>query len=101
MGRIVDSEQWSASGEDACRSECLNNCSCVAYGYYSGIECLSRRGDLIDIQKFSKNSADIYLRLTGFCSYDKKKDLTVVISITVIIGATAIAVSTYIFGIVI
>ncbi|KAK6932456.1 PAN/Apple domain [Dillenia turbinata] len=61
--KIPDSERWSASNEDACRSECLNNCSCVAYGYYSGIGCLSWSGDLIDIQKFPKNGEDIYIRV--------------------------------------
>ncbi|KAK6923907.1 Serine-threonine/tyrosine-protein kinase, catalytic domain [Dillenia turbinata] len=75
MGKIPDSEQWSACGEDACRSECLKNCSCIAYGYYSGNGCLSLRGDLIDIQKFPKNGADIYLRV-AYSELDKKKDLT-------------------------
>ncbi|XP_059627789.1 G-type lectin S-receptor-like serine/threonine-protein kinase At1g11330 [Cornus florida] len=37
------------ASEDNCKSQCFNNNSCIAYGYYSGIGCLQWSGQLIDI----------------------------------------------------
>ncbi|KAK6923912.1 LOW QUALITY PROTEIN: hypothetical protein RJ641_010112 [Dillenia turbinata] len=60
-------EQWPACGEDACRSE--------RGVVIAGNGCFSLRGDLIDIQKFLKNCADIYLRVV----IKRRLDLTVII----------------------
>ena len=61
--KVPDFADWSSGLEDECREQCLKNCSCIAYSYYSGIGCMSWSGDLIDLQKFNQGSADIYIRL--------------------------------------
>ena len=48
-----------------CRKQCLENCSCVAYGYYTGIGCLSWSGNLIDLRHFTVGGSDIYIRLAN------------------------------------
>ena len=48
-----------------CRKQCLENYSCVAYGYYTGIGCLSWSGNLIDLQQFSVGGSDIYIHLAN------------------------------------
>ncbi|KAJ6416472.1 hypothetical protein OIU84_002351 [Salix udensis] len=60
-------EYWSylpSSGyEQACKDECLKNCSCVAYSYYNGFGCMAWTGNLIDIQKFPEEGTDLNIRL--------------------------------------
>ncbi|KAK1556964.1 hypothetical protein Q3G72_015373 [Acer saccharum] len=46
-----------------CRERCLNNCSCIAYAYDAGIGCMTWTGSLIDLNKFSSEGADLYIRL--------------------------------------
>ncbi|KAK0578700.1 hypothetical protein LWI29_014796 [Acer saccharum] len=46
-----------------CREPCLNNCSCIAYAYDAGIGCMTWTGSLIDLNKFSSEGADLYIRL--------------------------------------
>ncbi|KAG5234850.1 G-type lectin S-receptor serine/threonine-protein kinase [Salix suchowensis] len=81
----------SSGSEQACKDECLKNCSCVAYSYYNGYGCMVWTGNLIDIQKFSRGGADLNIRL-AYTEYvaDKKRNLKVIISMSVIGGATAI-----------
>ncbi|KAJ1375127.1 S-locus-specific glycoprotein/EP1, partial [Sesbania bispinosa] len=57
-------ERLAASLESECRDQCLENCSCVAYAYESGIGCMVWSGDLIDIQRFSSGGGvDLYIRV--------------------------------------
>ncbi|KAB5533920.1 hypothetical protein DKX38_017006 [Salix brachista] len=84
-------EYWSypSSSEQACKDECLKNCSCVAYSYYNDFGCMAWTGNLIDIQKFSEEGTDLNIRL-AYTELDKKRNLKVIISMSVIGGATAI-----------
>jgi len=54
---------WSTTLEENCSTQCLENCSCIAYAYDSGIGCMTWTGSLIDIQKFSTGGVDLYVRL--------------------------------------
>ena len=47
----------------SCQIRCLNNCSCSAYAYVTGIGCLVWSEDLIDIQVFSFGGEDLFVRL--------------------------------------
>ncbi|THG06146.1 hypothetical protein TEA_018156 [Camellia sinensis var. sinensis] len=67
-----------------CENQCLKNCSCTAYAYYEGIGCMLWSGSLIDIQKISSTGADLYIRV-AYSELDKKRDLKLVIVISVII----------------
>ncbi|XP_075666936.1 G-type lectin S-receptor-like serine/threonine-protein kinase At1g11300 [Castanea sativa] len=79
-----------------CRKQCLENCSCVAYGYYTGIGCLSWSGNLIDLRHFSVGGSDIYIRLANL-EFEEDRNLRVIITITVTIGAIAIASTAFLF----
>ena len=61
--KVPDFEVWSPALEVNCGSLCLNNSSCTAYSYYSGIGCMQWSGSLIDIQKFPDGGADLYIRV--------------------------------------
>ena len=54
---------WSPALSNECENQCLKNCSCTAYAYYDGIGCMLWSGSLIDIQKFSSDGADLYIRV--------------------------------------
>ncbi|KAG8365424.1 hypothetical protein BUALT_Bualt18G0103500 [Buddleja alternifolia] len=61
--KLPDNAKWFPMFETECRSKCLNNCSCIAYAYYGEVGCMMWDEDLIDVQKFSSNGADLYIRL--------------------------------------
>ncbi|KAG5557594.1 hypothetical protein RHGRI_007744 [Rhododendron griersonianum] len=42
---------------------CLKNCSCHAYVFVSGINCMVRSRDLIDMQRFVDGGNDLYIRV--------------------------------------
>ena len=47
MIKVPDFAEWSNVNKEDCRKQCLENCSCVACGYYTSIGCLSWSGNLI------------------------------------------------------
>ncbi|GMN50958.1 hypothetical protein TIFTF001_020114 [Ficus carica] len=52
-----------ATNMDICRTECADNCSCIAYAYVNGIGCLVWSEGLVDIQEYSSGGEDLFLRL--------------------------------------
>ncbi|XP_050288914.1 G-type lectin S-receptor-like serine/threonine-protein kinase At1g11330 isoform X3 [Quercus robur] len=104
MIKVPDFAEWSYRTKDDCRKQCLENCSCVAYAYDTGIGCMSWSGNLIDLQKFSTGGIDlqkfstggldIYIRLS-YLEFERERNLKVIITITVIIGAMAIPSTAY------
>ncbi|KAB1199481.1 hypothetical protein CJ030_MR0G022774 [Morella rubra] len=64
---------WSSAFEDKCRTQCLENCSCLAYAYDSGIGCMSWTGNLTDLQKFSSGGVDFYVRV-AYSELARKKE---------------------------
>ncbi|GMJ05183.1 hypothetical protein like AT4G21390 [Hibiscus trionum] len=58
------------SNAAACRSECLNNCSCIAYAYDAKLKhgCLVWYGDLFDLKQLphdDENGNNFYLKLAA------------------------------------
>ncbi|KAK4439266.1 G-type lectin S-receptor-like serine/threonine-protein kinase [Sesamum alatum] len=92
--KLPDHAKWFPSLEADCGSQCLNNCSCIAYAYYSGIGCMQWTDILIDVQKFSGGGGDLYIRL-AHSDLDNKKDQTAIIAITIVLGFIIIAICTY------
>ncbi|KAL9384010.1 hypothetical protein Peur_024333 [Populus x canadensis] len=94
--KVPDFAEWSSSTtEQKCRDDCWNNCSCIAYAYYTGIYCMLWKGNLTDIKKFSSGGADLYIRLAYTELDNKKINLKVIISLTVVVGAIAIAICVF------
>ncbi|KAG6754761.1 hypothetical protein POTOM_040555 [Populus tomentosa] len=96
-------EYWPyLSSVQECKDECLKNCSCVACSYYNGFGCMAWTGNLIDIQKFSEGGTDLNIRLAyteldtwrsvsyNFSVSGNKRNVKVIISMSVIVGAIAI-----------
>ncbi|KAJ7968435.1 G-type lectin S-receptor-like Serine/Threonine-kinase [Quillaja saponaria] len=86
--------EWSSSLGDECRTQCLENCSCVAYANVGGIGCLSWSENLTDIQKFPSDGENLYVRV-AFSELDKERDFKVIIIITVLIGIIMISIAAY------
>ncbi|XP_037497597.1 G-type lectin S-receptor-like serine/threonine-protein kinase At1g11330 [Jatropha curcas] len=89
--KVPDLAYWSPSLEQECKDNCLNNCSCIAYSYFSDVGCMSWTGNLIDIQKFSSGGADLYIRL-AYSELDNDRNLKVIIGIAVVIGVITISI---------
>ncbi|KAL3520638.1 hypothetical protein ACH5RR_018787 [Cinchona calisaya] len=93
--KVPDFTEPVAFSEEGCGRSCLKNCSCTAYAYYNGIGCMHWSGNLIDVQKFSYDGADLYLRVP-YSELDKKnKDMKAVIASIVVVASLLIAVSAY------
>uniref|UniRef100_A0A2N9IFD7 non-specific serine/threonine protein kinase n=1 Tax=Fagus sylvatica TaxID=28930 RepID=A0A2N9IFD7_FAGSY len=65
MMKVPDFADWSSANEKECTQQCLENCSCLAYAYETGIGCMSWARNLIDTQKFSKAGVDLYVRVAS------------------------------------
>ncbi|XAR66356.1 Non-specific serine/threonine protein kinase [Bertholletia excelsa] len=83
----------TAANFDECRDKCLKNCSCLAYAFDRGINCLIWGGDLVDIQLFAQGGNDLYIRLAGSELGQENKISKLVIVVIVVIGAFCIVVS--------
>ncbi|KAA8519920.1 hypothetical protein F0562_014170 [Nyssa sinensis] len=94
MMKLPDFAELSTAMEDECKSQCSKNCSCIAYAYYMGIGCMLWTESLIDVQKLSMDGVDLYIRM-AYTELDKKKNMNLIISVTVIIGSLTAAICTY------
>ncbi|XP_010928165.1 G-type lectin S-receptor-like serine/threonine-protein kinase B120 isoform X1 [Elaeis guineensis] len=65
--KVPDRSQWASTvlTEAACEAACLNNCSCKAYSFVSGIGCMIWAHDLIDIYQYPEGDNDLYVKLPG------------------------------------
>ncbi|KAH0697200.1 hypothetical protein KY289_014682 [Solanum tuberosum] len=90
----------ASSAKEDCESDCLNNCSCTAYSYYSGIGCMHWNRTLIDIQQYSMDgAADLFIRLaySELAANEKKNVPVAAIAITVSIGSITVILCGYLF----
>ncbi|KAI8001999.1 G-type lectin S-receptor-like serine/threonine-protein kinase [Camellia lanceoleosa] len=79
-----------------CQQWCLNNCSCVAYAYVWGINCMVWTGGLMDVQQFSLAGDDLNLRLSySELAKDKKNNEKFIISFTTISGVVLLGAFMY------
>jgi hypothetical protein len=61
--KVPDLADWSPDDDEQCRNNCLQNCSCMAYAFDTGIGCMTWTRTLIDVQKLSTAGVDFYVRL--------------------------------------
>ncbi|GMP75011.1 hypothetical protein CsSME_00032238 [Camellia sinensis var. sinensis] len=89
-------EYLYSEDSSGCQQWCLSNCSCVAYAYVTGIDCLVWTGGLMDVQQFSLGGNDLYLRLSySELGKDKKNDEKFIISFTTISGVVLLGAFMY------
>ncbi|XP_028097300.1 G-type lectin S-receptor-like serine/threonine-protein kinase SD1-29 isoform X1 [Camellia sinensis] len=80
-----------------CQQWCVSNCSCVAYAYVTGIACMVWAEDLVDVQQFSIDGNDLFLRLAySELGIDHKKSEKITIIFTTISGVILLA--AFMFG---
>ncbi|KAL9248636.1 G-type lectin S-receptor-like serine/threonine-protein kinase SD1-29-like protein [Drosera capensis] len=77
----------STEDSQGCQTWCLDNCSCTAYAYPSGIGCLVWAGELIDTQQFTSSSlgGQLFLKLARSELGRRKRNVALIISLTVVI----------------
>ncbi|XP_059635596.1 putative G-type lectin S-receptor-like serine/threonine-protein kinase At1g61610 [Cornus florida] len=46
-----------------CQTKCLTNCSCIAYAYLEGIDCMIWGGDLLDVERLEEGGGTLYVRV--------------------------------------
>ncbi|KAF8037778.1 hypothetical protein BT93_B0580 [Corymbia citriodora subsp. variegata] len=65
--KLPDSTDYmsSVADEEGCQSWCLGNCSCLAFSFVDGIGCMVWSRDLLDIQQFSMEGEDLFIRLAA------------------------------------
>ncbi|KAK4485148.1 hypothetical protein RD792_007761, partial [Penstemon davidsonii] len=54
----------SEDGKD-CEKRCRENCSCVAYAFVSGINCMIWNQDLVDVQQFEEGGSTLFVLLAN------------------------------------
>eukprot|EP00262_Sarcandra_glabra_P002761 TRINITY_DN1315_c1_g3_i1.p1 TRINITY_DN1315_c1_g3~~TRINITY_DN1315_c1_g3_i1.p1 ORF type:complete len:611 (+),score=92.05 TRINITY_DN1315_c1_g3_i1:66-1898(+) len=89
----------NADDEEECETECMKNCSCLAYAYDEGIGCMSWSGDLIDMQEFASGGEELYIRLPGsefVADADKSRKIKVILIVIVVLGIFIAGVVVYI-----
>ncbi|CAN4083912.1 unnamed protein product [Withania somnifera] len=67
---------------DECRTKCLNDCSCNAYAFVRGINCMIWRDDLVDIEHFEEGGNTLFVRLDP-SEFGKKKRIIKIVVISV------------------
>nr|XP_027108739.1 uncharacterized protein LOC113728542 [Coffea arabica] len=72
---------YDETDQGGCSQWCLRNCSCLAYACPDGIGCMVWVTDLVDIQQFSNDGEDLYLRLAKTELGVKKRYTATIISV--------------------
>ncbi|KAL3740452.1 hypothetical protein ACJRO7_021699 [Eucalyptus globulus] len=85
----------SSSSAEECEAKCLENCTCDAYAFAIGIECLLWSEDLIDVQLFDEGGLTLQIRLDNSELGTKSKISNLFIIITVLVGAFVLGVAVW------
>ncbi|CAN6702113.1 unnamed protein product [Malus baccata var. baccata] len=93
---LPDNRQYEALSIESCRSACLNECQCTAYGYDDG--CSIWHGDVLNLHEVEANEGDgstLYIRAAAS---DSKEKRVIKPSLLIAIVVTIIALIVVIFG---
>ncbi|XP_074305362.1 G-type lectin S-receptor-like serine/threonine-protein kinase SD1-13 [Silene latifolia] len=93
--KVPDYAQRILASPDNCESKCLGDCSCLAYSYYPGIGCMLLNVSLIDMQQFSTDSVDLFVRLAYSDLQGEGSKRKVIIAVIAITSAAHIYLITF------
>ncbi|KAL2497225.1 G-type lectin S-receptor-like serine/threonine-protein kinase [Abeliophyllum distichum] len=78
---------------EECENKCLQNCSCTAYAFVSGINCMIWSGELVDIEQFVEDGSTLFVRLDRSELGGKSKVNKIVIITVVLVGIFCLSAS--------
>ncbi|KAA8519922.1 hypothetical protein F0562_014168 [Nyssa sinensis] len=76
-----------------CEDECFKNCSCNAYAFVDGIQCLIWSGDLVDVEQFAEDGTTLYVRVANSESGGKSRISNLAIITTVVTATIFLSIS--------
>uniref|UniRef100_A0A5B7CD00 Receptor-like serine/threonine-protein kinase n=1 Tax=Davidia involucrata TaxID=16924 RepID=A0A5B7CD00_DAVIN len=82
-----------ADNTEECQNECLKNCSCNAYAFVDGIQCLIWSGDLVDVEQFEEDGGTLHVRVAISELGGKRKISNLAIITTVVVGTIFLSIS--------
>ncbi|KAK9057989.1 hypothetical protein SSX86_022829 [Deinandra increscens subsp. villosa] len=96
--KLPDFADLIAVSSGDCEGRCLQNCSCDAYAYLSGVGCLIWSGSLVDVERFEQGGETLSVRVansdlvSGSSSKGVSKTIVIAISVTaaVVLGVLAL-----------
>ncbi|KAK9697030.1 hypothetical protein RND81_08G010400 [Saponaria officinalis] len=95
--KVPDYSNWISSNDEyGCRNICFGNCSCLAYAYYSGIGCMIWNGSLIDMQQFSADGADLFIRLAHSELFGGSSKRKVIIGLVTVMSSAVFVACMYV-----
>ncbi|KAH9611862.1 hypothetical protein KSS87_019541 [Heliosperma pusillum] len=93
--KVPDYAHWILANPDDCQMYCFKDCLCLAYSYYTGVGCMLWSGSLIDLQQFSDDGADLFLRLANSELPGESGKRKIVIAVAVILSALFVSISLF------
>ncbi|KAK6802267.1 hypothetical protein RDI58_000047 [Solanum bulbocastanum] len=92
--KVPDFAEWLPPKlEDECRSQCLSNCSCLAYAFDTGIGCMSWSGFLTDILQFQASGTTLHIRVSH-SELDHHREIRLIATL-VIVSSFVVCVDVY------
>ncbi|CAI9755133.1 unnamed protein product [Fraxinus pennsylvanica] len=76
-----------------CENKCLENCSCTAYAFVSGINCMIWSRELVDIEQFVEGGSTLFVRLDRSELGGNGKVTKIVIVAVVLVGIICLSAS--------
>ncbi|KAG9452832.1 hypothetical protein H6P81_005736 [Aristolochia fimbriata] len=88
--KLPDQEDWAAvEDEEECRRSCLDNCTCRAYAFASGIGCLLWGRNLVDIRRFADGGNQLYVRVAASELVESRK-ISKIIIVAIVLAALVV-----------
>ncbi|GER52998.1 G-type lectin S-receptor-likeserine/threonine-protein kinase [Striga asiatica] len=78
-----------------CESLCARNCSCTAYAYVSGINCMVWYRELVDVQQYEEGGNSLFVRVARSELDQVNHARRIIIITTVTVGTILICVSVW------
>ncbi|GAA0149600.1 transmembrane signal receptor [Lithospermum erythrorhizon] len=84
-------EYVGAEDIEGCEKKCLENCSCLAYAYVIGINCMIWTSDLVDLQHFAEGGNSLFVRVahSELATSNNKRSKRIII-VAVVVGMVAL-----------
>ncbi|KAJ3670314.1 hypothetical protein LUZ60_010638 [Juncus effusus] len=87
----------NTSRMDECKSLCLKSCSCTAFAFLGGTECVTWQGELVDLVNFPGSGDDFYLRTNGSDSSGEMKKHSNATTIAILVASSVAVVILIVF----